>query len=411
MKTLTTTIILAVFISAASYAQDTVQSSSSPGSMRDIKYLITGDAFFGFKYINDSKKGNTATFTTMGFNPIFLYKLSDKLFFESEVEFQTSLWQEDPEKTSGNAVGEGLAVELETADLTFAINKYMMVKAGIFFTAYGVFEDWYHQRITNRMVSRPIGIGHGGIEPGSDAGISLRGGIPLGSTKLHYAIDVLNGGKLISDDPSNNNGNLDYESIIDNNTNKAVVVRIGFLPVSWLEFGGWFGKQKVGASKDSLNKNVGATHSGAYFSIIKDIDPIKGTVCFRSQYSMLSIGDATFKQTDTTTYIFKNNNSSAYYAQLSYRPTMLRSRFFKRLEIAARYGSITLPDQAQGKWIMPQTTSPAKSRTQWAFTLDYWLKWNVVIKLSYEQNYPVAVNGVKPPLPPATFLLQVAMGL
>jgi len=404
MKTLNTFVTTGLLLmGAAAFAQDSIRSSTSG----DLKGVITGDVFFGFKFVNNKgipNRPNVSTFTTVGYNPVVLYKLSDKFFFEGEVEFQTSEWQEGG-STSGNAVGEGLAVELEYANLNYVINKYMLVKFGIFFTPYGVFEDWYHQRITNRMTSRPPGIGHGGIEPGADEGVQVNGGFPLGGgAKLHYAVALLNGGKLVTDDPGNNNGSLEYESIIDNNVNKAVVGRIGILPVPWLEFGGWYGSSKVG--KDVIQNNIGAIHSGIYFSIIKSIDPIKGTVCFRSQYSKLAVDNAVFRQTDSTTYTFKNNNSKAYYAQLSYRPTMLKNKFVRRCEIAARYGSITLPDPAQGKWIMPGTTSAASNKTQWAVSLDYWLKWNAVIKFSYEQNHPK-----KGALPRATWIIQAAMGL
>lgn len=409
MKIALLVVILLCTMTTRSTAQDSTRSASSG----ELKSVITGDVFYGFKYVDNkgiANKPNTATFTTLGYNPVVLYKLSNKLFFEGELEFQTSRWQEDPTLTSGNASPEGLIIELEYANLNYVINKHMLVKAGAFFTPYGVFEDWYHQRITNRMTSRPLGVGHGGIEPGSDEGVQLNGGFSLmRGMKLHYAVALLNGGKLVTDDPDNNNGSLEYESIIDNNTNKAMVARIGILPLPWLEFGGWYGKQTVG--KDFLANNIGATHSGAYFSIIKDIDPIKGSICFRSEYVTLAVDDATFQETDTTNYIFANNNSSAYYAQFSYRPTMLKNKIANKCELAVRYGSMTLPDQAQGKWIMAGTASATKSKTQWAVSLDFWLKWNAVIKFAYEQNYPVAVNGVYPALPRASWVIQAAMGL
>lgn len=410
-----------LFPAINSFSQDSTKSSSSG----DLKCVFTGDVFFGFKSVGSPT--NTATFNTLGYNPVILYKLSDRLFFEGELEFQTSRWQEDATATSGNAAAEGLAVEMEFANMNFVINKYMLLKAGVMFTPYGVFEDWYHQRITNRMVSRPVGIGHGGIEPGADEGIQLNGGIPIGTGKLHYTVAVLNGAKLITqqDDAAStktqNIGNLEYENIIDNNTNKAVVGRLGVLPFSsnWLEFGAWYGSQIVSADNDKLNSGIQAVHSGAYLSVVAPIDQIKGTLTFRSQLSQLAIGDFKFTKTSDTganigkTYTFANNNSSAYYAQLCYRPNMLTSKFLKRLELAIRYGSVTYPDQALGGWIMPSTTSGVKNKTQMAYALDYWLKWNAVLKISWEQlNYP-AVGAQKAPAvqPTGSFNIQAAFGL
>jgi len=388
MKTLINTTILAVILLVAFTTLVTAQDSIRSSPSGSLKSVITGDVFFGYQYSNDSKNGNTSTFTKVGYNPVVLYKLSDKLFFEGEVEFQLG------GGSGGFAAGEGLEVELEYANLNFVINKYMLLKAGTFFSCFGVFEDWYHQRITNRLTSRPLGIGHHGIEPGTEMGIALNGGIPLGSAKLHYAINLLNGPTLLTEDEDA--GNLEYESIIDNNTNKALAARIGILPVSWLEFGGWIGTSVVGGAKDPAYKNIGATHSGAYFSFIKDIDALNGTVILRSQYSNLSVDKANYIDTATGTSYTFDNKSSAYYAQLSYRPTMGINKIIKRLEFVGRYGAVDYPGGA--KW--------GQDASQWAFALDYWLKWNAVIKLSYEQNTPV--KGTKPP---ANYFVQIAFGL
>jgi hypothetical protein len=422
--TLASVALLLTAVTTKVNAQDTATAAPPSG---ELKCIFTGDFFFGAKYISAST-GNTSTFTMAGYNPVILYKLSDRIFFEGEIEFQTSRYTEEANATSGNAITEGMNVEMEFANMGIVLNKYAMLRAGIIFTPYGVFEDWYHQRITNRFTSRPIGIGHGGLEPGADEGLSLNGGIPLGTSKLHYAVALLNGAKLISeqDNPGStktqNIGNLEYESIIDNNTNKALVARVGFLPFgnNCLEIGGWYGSQKVGAAKDT-NANVTAVHSGLYLSFVQAVDPIKGTLTLRSQLSNLSIGDVTYQLASDTGsnegkyYTFNNNKSSAYYAQLCYRPTMVRNKYLKHFEVGVRYGSISLADKAYGNWIMPGTTSAAKSRTQLALTLDYWLKWNAVIKISYEQNNigkdPTKPGSVAPAVPPGTFFLQFAMGL
>ncbi|HEX7414448.1 MAG TPA: hypothetical protein VF411_10440, partial [Bacteroidia bacterium] len=358
-------------------------STTTPPPTRDhpdrMKSLITGDAFFGYKFVNNRglNKANQSTFTTLAVNPVWLWKLTDKLSFEGETEFQSSLWQEDPTATSGMAVGAGLAVELETCNLQYKINPYMMLKVGEFFTPYGVAEDWYHQRITDRMIDRPIGIGHGGIEAGSDMGACLQGGVPLPfGAKLHYAAALLQGQKLISDGQQvlsngvkfNNNGALDIENIIAHTTAKTWVARVGYLPVPWFEIGGWYGSGKVNADNDKLNTgNVMAVHLGGYLSIIKTMPAIKGTVILRSQYSQQNIGDAVFANTSGVgTYTFSNNNSSAYYVQASYRP-VLAGKVLGMFELAARYGQMTLPDQAQKQWILPGSTqgpNPYQSKSQ-----------------------------------------------
>src|SRR5213083_3081482 len=66
-----------------------------------INFLLSGDAYMGLRYThNPTNDAKSFTFTNMGVNPVFLWKLSNKMIFEGEVEFQNR----NPHPT-GYAVG------------------------------------------------------------------------------------------------------------------------------------------------------------------------------------------------------------------------------------------------------------------------------------------------------------------
>ncbi len=371
------------------------EKSKSPS----INFLLTGDAYMGLRYThNPTNDAKSLTFTNMGVNPVFLWKLSNKMIFEGEVEFQNR----NPHP-NGYAVGEGLEVELEYCNIGYLINDYMILRAGTFFSTMGVFEDWHHQRITNKLISRPLGIGHGGLESGTDLGFNLRGAIPFGSAKMNYSIDFTSGPKLHFDEDAEEGthaGQLEWEGITDNNLNKAIGGRIGILPFSnsSLEIGVSGQTSKVGDYK-SKYEDLKASYYGADLQYNKDIDAIKGSIVVRSQYANQHVGNVIY-QVDTTsqTYSF-NNTAKAWFAQLSYQPTELTNKVLRRFEIAARYGGLDNPKGS--KW--------GADKTQTAIGLDYWIGWNAVVKLSYEQDISRSDAGIKTKAP-TRYLLQLAMG-
>src|ERR1043165_7616670 len=259
---------LILLIVAKGFAQDSTSFGTKPPTM---KFLLSGDAYMGFRYTSDPNSSvKSFTFTNMGVNPVFLWKLSNRMLFEAEVEFQNR----NPHPT-GYAAGEGLEIELEYCNIAYFINDYLIIRAGTFFSTMGVFEDWHHQRITNKMISRPLGIGNQsglGIESGTDLGFNFRGVIPCGSSKLNYSIDFTSGPRLIlADDAAEgvHAGQLQWEGITDNNLNKALGGRLGFLPFSnsSLEIGVSAQTSKVGNYNgvDSINplKDIGVMYMGA----------------------------------------------------------------------------------------------------------------------------------------------------
>ena len=106
-------------------------------------FMVTG---YGFTSFTDSKQTNSSqpahsTFRA-GVNPIFLYKMSDQLLFETELELSL----ED----------SATSINLEFADAQYLLNDYMTVVAGKFITPFGIFLD-RHPRFINKLTDKPYG--------------------------------------------------------------------------------------------------------------------------------------------------------------------------------------------------------------------------------------------------------------
>lgn len=346
-------------------AQDSTQSQGNQEAVvqtgAETQFLLTGYGFTGFEAEGE---GNN-NFGETGFNPIFLWKSSERLFFEAELELELE---------------EEVHVELEYANVSYTLNEYMTIRAGKFLSPFGTFQERLHPAWINKLPSKPLGFGHESVGPSAELGVELRGGIPLGSSKLNYSLYASNGPKLNTgkENPMEA-GMLEFENFRDNNKNKALGGRIGLLPFSnsSLEIGGSFQVATVGDKDDSPYKDVKAQMFSADLNYVNTLDFLKGSIDLKGQWNHVKLDNASYKdQMDTTgqTFYSFDNVSTAYYAQLSYRPTLLKDTFLKNMELVVRYSNITLPEGALWEEEEKQTT----------FGINYWLTWRSVIKLAYE---------------------------
>lgn len=380
MKKLILSIVVCLIATTNLLAQDSSQTNQNESRLigtslsGNTKGVITGGAFIDF---SSSKDTDVKTnFSQTGFSPIFLWKLSDKLFFESEVEVQI-------EK------GE-TGVDLEYAKFSYVLNKYMTIGAGRMLTPFGAYVERLHAAFVEKFPNSPLMMHHidgmQAIGPnGAEMGIDIRGGIPLGNSKMNYAVYISNGAKLNdgSEDPMMA-GSLEYENFFDNNSNKAIGGRIGFLPFSnsSLEIGISGNYAKTGNPK-SQYENIAANAYAIDFSYVKAITSLKSIINIKGQYNSVTTDKADYTDamdsTGMTTYTF-NNQSHVYYAQFSFRPALSKNKFFKNIEIMGRYNSFSLPKEAL--WGGGTTT-----RTD--IGLCYWLSWRSGIRFAYEtQNNP-----------------------
>ena len=131
------------------------------------KLLITGYGAAGYTERRHGDDGFTAQF-----NPIFLWKLSDRLFFEGEIEMELA-----------ETVTE---TKLELASLYYVANDYLTLGAGKFLNPMNSFVERYHMAWVNRLPDKPLAV-YDGLLPETYVGAQARGGFPIASTKTTTA--------------------------------------------------------------------------------------------------------------------------------------------------------------------------------------------------------------------------------
>lgn len=329
------------------------------------QFMIRGYGHTGFNSMSSGDE-KESSYVGSAFAPIFLFKHSDRLMFEAELEFGLE--------------NNELEIGLEYADVMYVLNKYMTVRAGKFLLPFGTFMERLHPSWINRFSTRPLGFGHDGIAPASGIGVELRGAFDLGGPKLNYSVYSTNGPRLKdgSDEPEEA-GMLLFQNFEDNNTSKAFGGRLGLLPFadSSMELGfSAYSTSGVG-NQDSEYENVGAFLYALDFSFVKQIAPLKGLIDIKAQYNNSNVDTATFIEThedgDVEEYSF-DNKSNSFYTQLSYRPIMADSDFLKKLEFVGRYSNFNAPEGAEWE----------EQSTQLALGINYWMSWRSVIKMSYQ---------------------------
>lgn len=333
------------------------QASSSTSKDGQNKFAIFGNAEMTFF----ADKDNTQ-FGDVNFKPIFLWKISDKLFVEAEPEFET---------------GEGsLDIGLEYANMCFIVNKYLTLHAGRFLPKFGAYRGRMGEGFINRLATDPIGFGDGGIGAMNEVGVGAQGGFGIGDSKINYELYVSNGPILLTD--PENAGQFEYEGYVGNNKGKAIGGRIGFLPLtnSSLEVGYSFQNKAKTGDPGSSYENVGLFMQAVDFNYYGHLTAIQSDVRLLGEWKYQKVDKATYFDANNDPYTF-DNSPSAYYIAGVFRPVHVHSPFVHNLELAARYSQFKTPTGAP--W-------GGGDKDQFALSLDYWLKWNSVVKLTYQHQ-------------------------
>lgn len=340
------------------YSQNatTVAPKSSPGSN---KFIVYGNAEMSFISNSDSKN-----FGEVNFKPIFLWRISPKLFIEAEAEIET---------------GEGsVNLGLEYANMCYLVNPYLTLHAGRFLPKFGAYRGRLAEGFMNRFASNPAGFGDGGIGASVETGVGALGALPFGNMKVLYDFYVVNGSHLLTD--PENAGQFDYEAYISNNKTLALGGRVAIVPLSKsnLEIGfSWQNKSRtgdLGTEDEKVSLNMQAIDLNYY----ENIKPIKSTIHLTGEYRHQKVGaNAVYlKQDGETLYSFANS-PSAWYLSGSIRPSLVDSKFFRNFELAYRYSNYKRPVDAP--WGGPSLNSNE-------YALDYWLHWNSLIKIAYQSK-------------------------
>ena len=302
------------------------------------------------------------TFVGGSFNPLLIFRQSDRLLFEGELEAEL----EDNE----------LHLGLEYANMSYLLTKSLTLRAGKFLLPFGTFVPNLHPAWINKFPTTPLGAGHDGILPGADIGLELRGAAYFGSVKTNYSVYAVNGPQLNDGTmEAAEGGLLHYDIIPDNNNSKAVGGRIGFFPMSnsALEIGlsGLYGK--VG-NRDSRYEDVAALLYAVDMSYVRNLPGISSVLDIKAQYAASDVDEAEYPEEDNPNEFHTfDNKSTTWFAQLSLRPAFVENKFLQNLEIAGRYSTLKTPEGAP--WEVDQK--------QWEIGLNYWLDWRTLFKFSY----------------------------
>src|SRR6267143_2020415 len=331
------------------------QKSSGLGTT---KFLITGDGETTF----EAQNHNTSTFTA-AFNPVFLWEINPRLLFEAEVSFELSK--------------DGTDVGLEYAQLSYLLNDYITLGAGEFLTPSNVWMERFHPSWINKLPDHPLAV-HDGILPEKSVGAQIRGAFPIGPTKLNLALYVSNGPKLITDDPGAA-GMLRFENSVDNNDNKAVGGRIGFMPFSEFEVGYGFEVAKPG-DQGTPFANVHSVLQSVDVNFTHDSDLLRGVIDLHAQYAWTRVGHAVYDPDGSLGFgpLSFSNKRDGGYAQIAYRPMKVDFELARKFEFVFRWDHLNQAPQAPG----------ALDEERWTVGVDYWLGPSTALKAAYEWDQP-----------------------
>jgi hypothetical protein len=344
------------------------------GLLGTTKFLLAGWADGMF----EARNGEVSTFSA-SFNPIFLWQLTPKLLFDSRLEIDPS--------------GGGTNVNLVNAQISYLLNDYMALGVGEFFSPSNVFVERFEPQWINKLPDRPLAIYHG-ILPNISVGAQVRGGFPIGPTRVDYAFYVSNGPVLNSSD-ARSAGTLDFNSYTDNNDNKAVGGRVGFLPIPGVEVGYGFETSKPGFQGTSFSR-VQALVQSVDLEVTRDSDLLKGRINLFTQYAWSHVDHTVYDPDGSLGFgpLPLTAKQDGGYAELAYRPTKVDNDFLRNLEMIFRWDHLSREPSGLGD----------PEETRWTLGLNYWLSPSTVLKAAYEWDQPNGEPNRN------ALLIQTAMG-
>ncbi|MCF6216757.1 MAG: OprO/OprP family phosphate-selective porin [Emcibacter sp.] len=323
---------------------------------------MAGYADVGFEAISGD---NNDSFLAGKFNPAFHFQFKDWIMFESELEITTS--------------GEGVTeIVMEYSQLNFLVHDNVTLVVGKYLSPIGQFQERLHPSWINRSMNPPAGFGHGGIQPASEVGVMLRGGVPLADEfTFSYSLSVGNGPRFGHDDDE-----LELEGIgVDNDSSKAFGGRLAMLHKSSLELGFSYLTSGVNSKAELLpDGDMGLARKGDYRLWGADMAYTKGNWDIRAEY----LNAQNSPSGGIVAGGFEEVNWEAWYSQLAYRLSgLLDSPALGKLEPVIRYGEFRAD-------VGNELQLSAEKR--WNIGINYWLAPSIVVKTGIERRNYILAN-------------------
>jgi mono/diheme cytochrome c family protein len=324
-----------------------LRSQIQRSALGTTRHLLSGFASAGFT----SRRHDDSAFSA-NFAPLFLWQMSDRILFEAELDL--------------NLEGSETDVDLERAQISCVLNEYFTLGAGKFLSPMNFLEDRLHQ--VNKLPDKPVAIRE--LLPESNVGVQIRGGFPLGPTRFGYAFYAANAPEVRQDDPEKL-GTLDFENFGNRDGHVAIGGRVGFYPISELEIGYGFQSSGLAAWESGADLFLQSVD----LNYVKDFTALRGTVNLLAQCAWSDADSFIYDPAGSRSFgpIAFDNTRNGGFAQIAYRPTMVRQTVINRLEPIVRYEKFN------------QRRQPlAVDETRWSIGLNYWLMPSAVIKAAYQ---------------------------
>ena len=333
------------------------------------RLLIAGYADVGMA-ISDKESVGGTTFVAGTFNPALYFQYENLLLLETEAEIEVS----------ENGETE---FTLEFAQFDVFLHDYATLVVGKYLSPVGQFQERLHPSWINRLADAPAGFGHGGVQPGAEVGVQLRGGVTLGRSRVNYALAIGNGPRLDA------MGEVMTEGFgRDDDRNKAVSGRIGFLPLPYVELGASFLRAKV---KGAIGEPADMGSEG--LGIASAVGDAGGPVLPAVRYSLWGLDAAYTRGPWDVRFEYLNGvrkaipvvdeegmameplprlTMKAWYGQIAYRMSGLtQHRILQNFEPAIRFGRY----QVRG---LDELAEEAAER-RLDFGLNYWFAPAIVL--------------------------------
>jgi len=349
------------------------------------KWHLAGYADVGFESISGDTNDS---FLAGKFNPSFHFQFKDWIMFESELEIETS---NDGETE----------LALEYSQLNFLVHDNVTIVAGKFLSPIGQFQERLHPSWINRSINGPAGFGHGGVQPTSDVGIMLRGGVSTSEDLIFtYSLAAGNGPRFGHDEDE-----LELEGFgRDNDSNKSFGGRVALVHSSSLEFGFSYLNAGLNAEEELLEDgDLEPAKNADYRLWGADLAYSKGPWDIRAEYlnsKTTPTGMALEEEVEEEEGHggAEPVNWKTWYAQIAYRLSEITDHpILAKIEPVVRYGQFR---------VRVEDTLISNSENRWNFGVNYWAAPTIVIKAGIERR-----NYILPERTDETrYLMQLAYG-
>ena len=327
----------------------------------DSTWHLAGYADVGFEAVSGDNKDS---FISGKFNPVFHYQYKDWLIFESELEIKTDM-------------DGATTIDVEYSQLDFMLHDNVTLVVGKYLSPIGQFQERLHPSWINRSMNAPAGFGHGGVQPTSEVGAMLRGGVPVSDAlTFTYSVSLGNGPRFGHDEDE-----LELEGTsVDNNSNKALGGRVALLHKSSLEVG--FSYMDAGISSEAgilPDGDIEVAREGDYRLWGADLAYSKGPWDVRAEY----LNAKNTPSGGVSAGGFEPVSWETWYTQVAYRLSGISDNpTVGKIEPVVRYGEfrVSVGDILQ-----------LSAEKRWNIGVNYWLAPTIVVKTGLERrNYLIA---------------------